>query len=132
MEVSHVVFIVILGLNVIDYITGLIGGAMTEGFNSSKMRRGLFHKFTYWILLGLCWMLEWVAPYADLGTVVVSGITLLVCSWIIITESGSIMENLVKINPQLEESPFMALFRQKEMESRVEKEEYDDVADCRR
>lgn len=131
MEISYIVFVVILALNVLDYITGLIGGTIADGFDSSKMRRGLFHKFTYWVLLGMCYMLVLVGPYVELGTIVVDGLMLLVCSWIVITECGSIMENLVKINPDLENSPFMAMFKNKEVESR-EKDEYDDVADCRR
>lgn len=135
MDIDYVVFIVILALNVIDYITGLIGGTMVDGFDSSKMRRGLFHKFTYWILIGLCYMVGLVGPYIELGSIVVDGLMLLACSWIVITECGSIMENLIKINPELENSPFMAIFKNKdtrEKEDTQVKEVGDDFADCRR
>ena len=56
----------LLLLVIVDFITGLIGHTMREGFSSSKVREGLAHKFTYVIALTLCLILEKIMEYYDL------------------------------------------------------------------
>lgn len=98
----------ILSLVVIDYITGIIGACINGDFSSSKMREGLFHKLTYLIAVVVAYIIEALAVHYDLGFV--TGIVVLVCTWIIITEVGSILENLIIINPSLADNSFMSIF----------------------
>lgn len=104
------VFMVILALVCIDYVSGIIGGCMTEGFDSKKMREGLLHKLTYFIAIAVCMCIEYLSTYMELGFVFGSGLTVMACVWIVVTEVGSILENICKINPELSDNSFMKLF----------------------
>lgn len=102
--------IYLLALVVIDYITGAIGHTLREGFNSSKMREGLLHKATYGIVLVVCVILEQIAQWYDLPLVYMGLLYSLAYVWIALTELGSILENLVLINPDLSDNSFMHIF----------------------
>lgn len=98
------------GLILLDYITGIVAGTLTDGFSSGKMREGLWHKASYVCVIALSVMLDASCNLLDLG-ISLGGLTIGVCSWIGITEVGSILENLVKINPELGNNAFMGLFK---------------------
>lgn len=104
------VYLVILILVTLDYVTGIIAGCMNEGFSSSKMREGLAHKSTYLVAILVCLCIEHLSAYLDMGFVFGSGITALVCVWIVLTEVGSIIENICKMNPELASTSFTRLF----------------------
>lgn len=98
----------------VDFITGLIGHTMRESFSSSKVREGLAHKFTYVIALLLCLILERIMEYYDLPMVYAGVLYSLTYVWIVVTETGSILENLVLINPDLADNSFMRIFERRE------------------
>lgn len=100
----------LLLLVIVDFITGLIGHTMREGFSSSKVREGLAHKFTYVIALTLRLILEKIMEYYDLSMVYAGVLYSLTYVWIVITETGSILEHLVLINPDLADNSFMRIF----------------------
>lgn len=102
--------VLILTLVIIDYGSGLIGSIANGTFNSSKAREGLLHKFAYAIVLVVTVIIEKLAVYYDLGYVYADALFTLVCIWIIITEVGSILENVIKINPSLADNDFMQIF----------------------
>lgn len=104
----------LLLLVIVDFITGLIGHTMRDGFSSSKVREGLAHKFTYVIALVLCLILEKIMEYYDLPMVYAGVLYSLTYVWIVITETGSILENLVLINPDLADNSFMRIFDRRE------------------
>lgn len=104
----------LLLLVIVDFITGLIGHTMSEGFSSSKVREGLAHKFTYVIALVLCLILEKIMEYYDLPMVYAGVLYSLTYVWIVITETGSILENLVLINPDMADNSFMRIFDRRE------------------
>lgn len=104
------VYLAILVLVTLDYVTGIVAGCMTEGFSSSKMRKGLVHKATYLVAILVCLCIEYLSLYLDLGFAFGSGITALVCVWIVLSEVGSIIENISKMNPELADNSFMRLF----------------------
>lgn len=104
----------LLLLVIVDFITGLIGHTMREGFSSSKIREGLAHKFTYAIALVLCLILERIMEYYELPMVYAGVLYSLTYVWIVVTETGSILENLVLINPDLADNSFMRIFDRRE------------------
>lgn len=106
--------IYLLALVVIDYITGVIGHTLREGFNSSKMREGLLHKATYGIVLVVCVILEQIAQWYDLPLIYMGLLYSLAYVWIALAELGSILENLVLINPDLADNSFMRIFDRRE------------------
>lgn len=109
----------LLLLVIVDFITGLIGHTMREGFSSSNVRKGLVHKFAYVIALLLCLILEKIMEYYDLPMIYAGALYSLTYVWIVITETGSILENLVLINPDLADNSFMRIFDRREQTSQV-------------
>lgn len=84
---------------VLDFITGLCKAFKEKNFTSSLMREGLFHKCAsiIWVVFGV--LVDYAQTFVDLGvTVPIAG---MVCTYIILMECGSIMENLGKINPKI-------------------------------
>lgn len=109
----------LLLLVIVDFITGLIGHTMRDGFSSSKVRVGLAHKFTYAVTLILCLILEKIMEYYDLPMVYAGVLYSLSYVWIVITETGSILENLVLINPDLADNSFMRIFDRREQADQI-------------
>ena len=104
------VYVLIFALIVIDYVLGVIGAVISKTFSSSVMRQGLIHKFTYLVAIVIAEIIVLLSGYLDLGFYFVDAIVGLVCVWISLTEFGSILENIVKINPKLGEDGFLQIF----------------------
>lgn len=104
------VYVLIFALIVIDYVLGVIGSVINKTFSSSVMRQGLIHKFTYLVAIVIAEIIVLLSGYLDLGFDFVDAIVGLVCVWISLTEIGSILENIVKINPKLGEDGFLQIF----------------------
>ena len=104
------VYVLIFVLIVIDYVLGVIGAVINKTFSSSVMRRGLVNKFTYLMVIIIAEIIALLSGYLDLGFDFADAIVGLVCVWISLTEIGSILENIVKINPKLGEDSFLKIF----------------------
>lgn len=93
-----------------DYITGTIKAIMKGDLSSQKMRTGLGHKLTYLILTVTAWFIDTVNTHVSLGF----PINVFICtvSGICLIELTSILENITAINPELENTPFMNIFKQ--------------------
>lgn len=87
------------GFIVIDFATGLIKAFKEKSFNSSVMREGLFHKCAYIFYVTFGVLIDYAQGFLDLGVTV--PITKAIIAYVILTESGSILENLGKINPKI-------------------------------
>lgn len=100
----------LLCLMAIDYIMGTIGHTMREGFQSARQREGLLHKLTYAVALVVCVIVEQIMSYIDLP-MIYAGLMFSLCYvWIALTEIGSILENLLLINPDLGDKNFLKIF----------------------
>lgn len=104
------VYVLIFALIVIDYVLGVIGAVINNTFSSSTMRQGLVNKFTYLVAIVIAEIIVLLSGYLDLGFDFGDAIVGLVCVWISLTEIGSILENIVKINPKLGEDGFLQIF----------------------
>lgn len=104
------VYVLIFALIVIDYVLGVVGAVISKTFSSSVMRQGLIHKFTYLVAIVIAEIIVLLSGYLDLGFDFGDAIVGLVCVWISLTEIGSILENIVKINPKLGEDGFLQIF----------------------
>lgn len=93
-----------------DYITGITKAIIYGNLSSKKMREGLSHKLAYIILALTTWFIDTLNMRLSLGfplntfTCTVSGICLI--------EFTSILENIIDINPELKDAPFMNIFTQ--------------------
>lgn len=114
--VIGIVFLLVL----IDYVTGVVNAIMHGELSSEKMRRGLGHKFAYLAIICVALIVEYGSGYIDLG--IELPVFMPVCVGICLIEITSIMENCVKINPELSGSNILNIFN-------IEKKENNDKED---
>lgn len=103
--VIGIVFLLVL----IDYITGVVNAIMQGELSSKKMREGLGHKFTYLAVICVALIVEYGSDYINLG--IELPVFIPVCTGICLTEITSIVENCVKINPELSSSNIFNIFK---------------------
>lgn len=96
-----------LCFNGFDFITGLIAGLRTEGLKSSKLRDGLFKKVGFIACYALAYLLEYAQGYIDIGINV--NLLPIICGYVILTETVSIIENINKINPDIVQDKLKSL-----------------------
>lgn len=84
---------------VFDILTGLVGAFMTHTYKSTKMREGLFHKLGEYFAVGFAYGCEYAFPYV--GITMTIPICTSVVVYIVIMETGSIVENITIISPDL-------------------------------
>lgn len=92
----------------IDYITGVVNAIMHGELSSEKMRQGLGHKFAYLAIICVALLVEYGSDFINLG--IELPIFIPVCASICLIEITSIMENCVKINPELASSNILNIF----------------------
>lgn len=95
-------------LALIDYITGVINAIMHGELSSKKMRQGLGHKFAYLAIICVALIVEYGSDYINLG--IELPIFIPACTGICLIEITSIMENCMKINPELSKSNILNIF----------------------
>ena len=88
----------------VDYLTGLAQAVYNSEFQSSIMRKGIFHKLAIVVVLILAALFDWSKNYIDLGALSNLPISGAVCSGFVIMEIGSTLENLHKINSDIPSS----------------------------
>lgn len=118
-----------VGCNIIDYITGLIASKYRqEQINSYKGMRGIIKKVCMWLLVVVGSMVDVLIKYATqtmgFNIQVPFIVATLVAVWIVINEIISILENLIDIGIAL--PPFlMPIVKRikKEVEELGEKDE---------
>ena len=93
------VYIITALFIVLDLVTGLIKAFKEKSYTSTIMREGLFHKCGSVLCIVFGVLVDYAQSLIDLGVSVPVAIT--VCSYIILMEIGSIIENVCKINPQI-------------------------------
>lgn len=102
--VIGIVFLLVL----IDYVTGVVNAIMHGELSSEEMRQGLGHKFAYLAVICVALIVEYGSDYINLG--IELPVFIPVCVGICLIEITSIMENCVKINPELSGSNILNIF----------------------
>lgn len=93
---------------IMDYITGTVSAVIHRNLSSTKMRKGLWHKFAYLCVFFIAWFIDFEMKHIDIGFH--SALTPIVTVGIVLIELSSIIENLGKINPELAQAEFMKIF----------------------
>lgn len=100
----------LVGCNLLDYVTGLMAAAYrAEDINSYKSIRGITKKVCQWLLVVVGWIVDVIIQYA----VNVAGVTLnvpfivatVVAVWLVVNELISILENIIDIGAKI--PPFL-------------------------
>lgn len=99
-----IVFLLVL----IDYTTGVVNAIMHGTLSSEKMRQGLGHKFAYLAIICVALIVEYGSDYINLG--IALPIFIPVCAGICLIEITSIIENCIKINPELNNTNILNTF----------------------
>ena len=126
MTTTEVAIILVFILIVLDVISGLVSAFMKKTIDSSVMRRGLWHKASYFIVILLASALEWAVSVGGpaLGIGLDIPIVVPTCLYLGLTEVSSIGENLSQIDPSLRSAPvFSVLGRVKPPEDDKEEQE---------
>ena len=97
--VPYNLLLVTLVFIVMDVIMGLVKALETKSFKSLKMREGLFHKLGEILCVVFGMVCEMSFPVV--GITVKLPIVSTICIYIIIMETGSIVENLAAISPNI-------------------------------
>ena len=83
----------------LDFLTGLTKAFKEKNYNSTIMREGLFHKLGSVLAVAFGVLVDYAQTFIDIGVTVPVAIS--VCTYVILMECGSIVENIGVINPDL-------------------------------
>lgn len=92
---------------ILDIVSGLMQAVYNHTVSSTKLRNGAYHKLSYFFVIALTLLIEYGMNYLDLGFTL--QMFPAVCAYIVLTEIVSITENIVKLNPELADSPIFKL-----------------------
>lgn len=106
-DYSIAIYGIIGGAILLDILSGITQAIYNHTLDSRVLRQGMVHKMAYFFAVMLALLLEWACKYLDLGFSIEIFIPLAV--YIVVTESISILENIVRLNPELKESPIFKL-----------------------
>ena len=101
----------------LDILSGITQAFANKNISSEKLRMGLFHKMAFIFAIMLGYLIEYSMQFLDLGFNI--PIATAVCVYVCVTEIVSIIENVVLLNPELNNTKFLNMFR-------VSTEEVDD------
>lgn len=93
------IILVVLVFIAVDVIVGVVKGVCTVGFKSMKMRVGLFHKLGEILAVGFGYLCEYSFPYVGINISI--PVVSTICIYIVLMETGSIVENLSEISPNI-------------------------------
>lgn len=91
--------VIVFSFIVLDFVSGMIKAFKNNDFDSSIMRDGLINKMGELLILILAELAEKALPYFDIsiGKPIFTGI----CTYIILMEIGSMIENVGNINQEI-------------------------------
>lgn len=122
LEMIAIPFLLLVLLQVIDYVTGLVAAKYrNEKINSYKSFNGIAKKICMWLLIVVGGVLDWLIVYVagnvgiDLGISVI--VAVIVCAWLMCNEIISILENMIDIGVQM---PAFLMKITKHIQSKVE------------
>ena len=107
--------LIVCGFVLFDVIVGLFKAFATSSYQSSKMRQGMWHKAAIIAVTILAYALEAATGMMDFSIIgwepgttipIVGAVT----AYIVVMESGSILESAVTINPDLGGKGLFKLF----------------------
>ncbi len=95
------IYVVLAVLMIVDYITGVVAGMLTTGFDKNKGLKGFVKKLMYPFLLLVAIMVDYAIYYFSKSAGIDIGIkpvvSIAMCAYLIGTEGLSICQNIVII-----------------------------------
>ena len=93
------IYVVTGGFIVLDMATGLVKAFKEKSYTSTVMREGLFHKCGSILTIVFGLLVDYAQTFVDIGVSIPVAVS--ICTYIILMECGSIIENVGKINPEI-------------------------------
>lgn len=115
--------IVVLTFIVLDMVIGIVKALATGSYKSLKMREGLWHKLGEILCVAFGVLCEMAFPYV--GITVSIPIVTTICIYIVLMETGSIVENLALISPNIQKMLSKVFGSYKPDDSDVDEQEGD-------
>lgn len=94
----HLIIVTTLFI-IMDVLVGIIKAVSKTGFRSIKMREGLFHKLGELMCVAFGIICEISFPLVGINIKI--PIVSTICIYIVLMETGSIVENLIVISPNI-------------------------------
>lgn len=103
-KLEVIIIIIAFGFNCLDWITGFINALKDNKVSSKKMREGLFHKLAFicCYVLGVLLNIANTRLHLDIPV----NMVYVICTYVVLTETISILENIHKINPLINTDDF--------------------------
>ena len=98
-KTDGIIFGVVFCLMVLDFLSGTIGALAAGNWNSKTMRQGLLHKCSLLLCVVLGVVLNFGQQYLYLGISIPAYQS--ICVYIALMETGSIIENICRANPDI-------------------------------
>ena len=108
-EINWTLVVITCVFMCLDLITGFAQAAKNHDIQSSKMKDGLWHKCGFMLAIIFSIACEYASAYVDLGFTI--PVQTAVCTFIILIEVMSNLENLGKLSPELAGSKFLQIFK---------------------
>ena len=92
------IYVIIGAFITLDIVSGITKALKQNALSSKIMRLGFLHKFSYVIILALCWLIDFGSQYLDMNfplNLFYAG-AVFVCT----TETLSIIENILQVLPE--------------------------------
>lgn len=103
---------VALIFNALDLMSGLAAAVKEKDLESSKLRDGIFKKAGFLLCYVLAMLIDAEGSYIGLNLEV--KILPIIVSYVVLTETVSIIENISRLNPELLPDKLMELFHVKQ------------------
>lgn len=98
-KTDGIIFGVVFCLMVLDFLSGTIAAIGQHDWKSRIMREGLLHKCSLLLCVALGVVLNFGQQYLDLGISIPAYQS--ICVYIALMETGSIIENICRANPDI-------------------------------
>lgn len=112
-EINWILIGITCAFMLFDIVTGFAAAAKNGELDSKIMKSGLFHKAGFIGVIALGVLVEFAAAYGAMEYADVNiSVPLLpfICGYIIVTEIVSVLENLIKLNPEIGNEKLLKLF----------------------
>lgn len=91
--------IVTLVFIIFDILTGFLKAAANHNIDSTALRKGLLHKLSEVVAVVFAFLCEYAVNYISIGVNI--PFVVAVCTYIVIMEITSIIENICEANPDM-------------------------------
>ena len=95
--------------NAIDLVSGFLCGIKVRGLDSSKLRDGLFKKVGFIVCYTVAFILDSYGGFLGLPADI--PFVIMICSYVVLTELVSIVENVHTLNPDILPEKLMDIFK---------------------